>query len=390
MESAALLQKEAKIEHIEDGNQNKQNDLLQRKWLSVVRLQKKIMKLEKELETFRSTNKTNNQQVSDGLPIAPCKVTLKGHRDNVNSVKFHPEYDTVLCSASEDATIRTWDTESGTVEKVLKGHTQAVRDIDFHSKGKLLVSCSSDLTLKLWDFESKTCIKTLHGHNHTISTVKFLPSGEHIVSGSRDSTIKLWETESGFCTGTFEGHSGWVRSIAVNEDGTYIASASSDQTVKVWDIKSFKEIITFRLHTNVVECVSFSPKSANKILSRKLRKEEEIDDSLILQEPPGKYIASGGRDKIIYIFDTITGELILKFAGHDNWIRGLLFHPDGKHLISVSDDKTIRVWSLLEERCIKVLEEAHTHFIQCLDFCKQNPQIATGSVDGVVSIWSCR
>jgi len=120
MESAALLQKEAKIEHIEDGNQNKQNDLLQRKWLSVVRLQKKIMKLEKELETFRSTNKTNNQQVSDGLPIAPCKVTLKGHRDNVNSVKFHPEYDTVLCSASEDATIRTWDTESGTVEKSIK------------------------------------------------------------------------------------------------------------------------------------------------------------------------------------------------------------------------------------------------------------------------------
>jgi platelet-activating factor acetylhydrolase IB subunit alpha len=80
----------------------------------------------------------------------------------------------------------------------------------------------------------------------------------------------------------------------------------------------------------------------------------------------------------------------MQLTGHDNWIRSLLFHPDGKYIISVSDDKSIRVWSLQEERCIKVIEDAHTHFIQSLDFCKQNPHYVTGCVDNTLSIWSCR
>jgi len=32
--------------------------------------------------------------------------------------------------------------------------------------------------------------------------------------------------------------------------------------------------------------------------------------------------------------------------GHDNWVRGVVFHPSGKFLLSVADDKTMRVWEL--------------------------------------------
>jgi platelet-activating factor acetylhydrolase IB subunit alpha len=98
------------------------------------------MNLEKEVETFKLSSKPNSSNVqSEGLPNGPYKHNLKGHRDNINSVKFHPEYDSV-CSASEDATIRAWDLEGGKVEKVFKGHTGAVRDIDFNPKGNLLDS----------------------------------------------------------------------------------------------------------------------------------------------------------------------------------------------------------------------------------------------------------
>lgn len=52
-------------------------------------------------------------------------------------------------------------------------------------------------------------------------------------------------------------------------------------------------------------------------------------------------------------------------VGHDNWVRGLTFHPSGKFLLSVSDDKTLRVWDLTNKRCLKVLE-AHSHFCTSL------------------------
>lgn len=52
-------------------------------------------------------------------------------------------------------------------------------------------------------------------------------------------------------------------------------------------------------------------------------------------------------------------------TGHDNWVRGVVFHPGGKFLISASDDKTLRVWDLRNKRCMKTLD-AHKHFCTSL------------------------
>ena len=74
---------------------------------------------------------------SDWVPRAPAGRTLTGHRGEVTKVAFHPSY-SVLASASNDATIKIWDWESGDFERTLKGHTRAVNDIDFDSRGNLL------------------------------------------------------------------------------------------------------------------------------------------------------------------------------------------------------------------------------------------------------------
>lgn len=43
-----------------------------------------------------------------------------------------------MVSASEDATIRIWDFETGEYERSLKGHTDSVQDVAFDAQGKLL------------------------------------------------------------------------------------------------------------------------------------------------------------------------------------------------------------------------------------------------------------
>ena len=50
---------------------------------------------------------------------------------------FHPVF-SVFVSASEDATIKVWDYETGDFERTLKGHTDSVQDITFDSNGKML------------------------------------------------------------------------------------------------------------------------------------------------------------------------------------------------------------------------------------------------------------
>lgn len=49
-----------------------------------------------------------------------------------------------------------------------------------------------------------------------------------------------------------------------------------------------------------------------------------------------------------------------------------MFHPGGKYLLSVSDDKTIRCWDFEQDgRCVKTVE-AHEHFVSCIRWAPSN------------------
>jgi len=76
-------------------------------------------------------------------------------------------------------------------------------------------------------------------------------------------------------------------------------------------------------------------------------------------------------------------------TGHDNWVRDAVFHPSGKFLVSVSDDKSMKVWELKTGKCMKTYE-AHSHFVTSVAFNKKSPVVATGSVDQVLKVWDCR
>lgn len=44
----------------------------------------------------------------------------------------------LLVSASEDATIKVWDYETGDFERTLKGHTDSVQQLAFNHNGRTL------------------------------------------------------------------------------------------------------------------------------------------------------------------------------------------------------------------------------------------------------------
>ena len=54
------------------------------------------------------------------------------------------------------------------------------------------------------------------------------------------------------------------------------------------------------------------------------------------------------------------------------------------YLVSVGDDKLIKIWDLKTGRCVKTIE-GHEHFIACVR--SSAGVLATGSVDQTIKVW---
>lgn len=416
--------------------------LLEKKWTSVIRLQKKVMDLESKLSEYEKEFTgagpiRDKRSPAEWIPSPPERHALKGHREPITRVIIHPVF-SLLCSASEDATIKIWDYESGDHEKTLKGHTDSVQDLAFDPNGKLLASCSADMTVKLWDFQTYECVRTMHGHDHNVSSITFMPDGDHLLSCSRDCTVKVWEVSSGFCKKTLMGHSDWIKMVRVNHDGTLLATCSKDHTIIVWDVKQQADLLsststntashikcTLRDHDHIVECIAWAPESAFQTIleaiaspnsqsttttittttitttkSNNIDPQQNNDSSSNYHNNNispgttntnaiGPFLISGSRDKTIKVWDVSIGTCLFTLIGHDNWVRGVCWHPGGKYIVSVSDDKTLRVWDIIHKRCCKTIE-AHSHFCTSIDFHSKSPFVVTGSVDQTIKVWECR
>ncbi|KAL2832940.1 WD40-repeat-containing domain protein [Aspergillus cavernicola] len=374
-QSSATVREELQLgEGFDEATCKRYEGLLEKKWTGIARLQKKIMELEKtisslqaELEATPAAARSRNQDPTNWLPAQSPAHTFESHRNAITCVAFHPIF-TSLASGSEDFTIKIWDWELGELERTLKGHIRAVSGLDYGGQrgNTLLASCSSDLTIKIWDpSKDYANIRTLSGHDHSVSAVRFLTSTDNLlVSASRDGSIKIWDVLTGFCVKTIDTETkSWIRDVSPSFDGKWLVSGGRDQSVAVWEVSSSDRYpkATLLGHENFIECCVFAPPASYGHLATLAG----------LKKPPPatsscEFIATGARDKTIKLWEA-RGRLVKTLVGHDNWVRGLIFHPSGKYLLSVADDKTIRCWDLSQEgRLVKTIDNAHEHFISCI------------------------
>ena len=85
--------------------------------------------------------------------------------------------------------------------------------------------------------------------------------------------------------------------------------------------------------------------------------------------PDGKHIVSGSWDKTVRVWDAHTGQSIMDpLKGHDREVTSVAFSPDGRHIVSGSRDKTVRVWDAQTGQSVRDPLKGHDHHVTSVAF----------------------
>lgn len=117
---------------------------------------------------------------------------LSGHQNFVNACcPSRDQNKALLCSVSDDRTIRIWDTRKRAVASVIKEDYQLTTCIFNENADQVIVGGIENL-LKVYDLRKNKLLYTMSGHFDTITGLSLSPDGNYALTNSMDNSCKLY------------------------------------------------------------------------------------------------------------------------------------------------------------------------------------------------------
>ncbi|GEQ67488.1 hypothetical protein JCM33374_g1153 [Metschnikowia sp. JCM 33374] len=98
-------------------------------------------------------------------------------------------------------------------------------------------------------------------------------------------------------------------------------------------------------------------------------------------------LATCSSTGVIRIYNFEDGVLLATLNGHTKGVSDIAFSPINSDILaSGSDDLTIRLWSISQRKCIRILKK-HTYHITTVAFNSKGSMLISGAADETIVLW---
>jgi WD40 repeat protein len=251
----------------------------------------------------------------------------------------------------------------------IRRHSGQITAIAFSADGKRIASAGLDNIVQVSDATTGDLVRTLEGHQDQINAVTFSPDGRQVLTGSgaqgggrlspeiKDNTLRIWDLESARTVQTFQRHREWTDGVAISPDGYHALSAG--RSIRLWRASNGRLVRTYK---GAAASVAFSPDGSRFVTDTAM------------------------ADNTLRLWDTQSGKILRTFSGHTSAVLSMAFSPDGRHVLSGSDDSTARLWDV-ETGSLLQTYTGHTARVSSVTFSPDGSRILSGSWDGTIRLW---
>lgn len=330
-------------------------------------------------------------RLSDGAAVG----ILRGHGDKVISLAISPK-NGVIASGGFDGIIQLWDGRTGAPLRRLARQDTEVLGLSFSPDGDSLLSGSGGrpYEVRIRDMATGADRSVHRGHDSLVLATAISPDGRLAATGGgSNNEIRLWNPRTGKLVRALSGAGRAIWAVGFSEDGRSVAWGGTPTTGSPYA----RAPLEFVLRLPRGERATGEPKPLPSDRRQEFRRAQIRHGELTLRHraggdfgyyanldvlaggsavatiprgeadgyshnaygftPNGRTIIAGGGHGWLTAYDR-QGRRVGDFVGHTGDIWALAVSPDGRLLLSGSDDQTVRLWNIATRENIATLFHA--------------------------------
>ncbi|MCA6074151.1 WD40 repeat domain-containing protein [Fulvivirga sedimenti] len=303
---------------------------------------------------------------TQGMINVTKKATMSGHTDCVYSLADCPE-ESSFFSAAGDGMVVKWNLNEPDSGKLVARVPNSVYSIAYHESSELLCVGHNYEGVHFIDWQNQKEIGNIKCTEGAIFALR--PYKNMLLVGDSSGAVHMLDVEKRSVLASVKYSDKSARSIDVDPVNRQVAVGYSDHSIRILDLATLDLVSTITDHNNSVFSVRYNPDF--------------------------QYLLSAGRDARIIIRENERDYVqVENIIGHMFAINNIEFSPDGKHFVTCSMDKSIKVWDSDRFKLLKVIDKArhagHGTSVNKLLWMDYENTLISASDDRTISAWDIK